>query len=131
MDIRCPRCGSAAEPAGHEDPRAYFQCGNCNRVWATSLTTIPDPPPGSSRRASIRVLVVDDSDQFLGLLSAWLAEEGYVVITASSGREALDAARVYRPDIVLLDLILPAPGGFEVCEALQDPLAPQVILMTG
>jgi len=45
--------------------------------------------------------------------------------TASSGRQTLDAAAVYHPDIVLLDLVMPAPGGFAVCEALsrQPPAA--------
>ncbi len=52
-------------------------------------------------------------------------------MTATSGREALDAASVYYPDIVLLDLIMPPPDGFAVCAALRTSLPPQVILMTG
>ena len=79
----------------------------------------------------MRVLVVDDSNELTGLLSIWLEDEGYAVVTATSGREALDAASVYYPDIVLLDLIMPPPDGFAVCEALRNPLPPQVILMTG
>lgn len=131
MDIRCPRCGAAASPAGHEDARAYYQCPNCNRVWATWLTSVPTAPRAATKRGSIRILVVDDSDQMVGLICAWLEDEGYEVVTAGSGREALDAAAVYSPDIVLLDLILPPPDGFEVCEALRTPTPPQVILITG
>jgi DNA-binding response OmpR family regulator len=131
MDIRCPRCGCEAVPAGHEDARAYYQCPKCNRIWATTLASLSGPEGPRSRRGSIRVLVVDDSNELTGLVAAWLEEEGYAVITATSGREALDAASVYYPDIVLLDLIMPPPDGFAVCAALRTPLPPQVILMTG
>lgn len=80
----------------------------------------------------VRVLVVDDSAEMAGLLTAWLEEEGCTVVTAGSGREALDAAAVYYPDVVFLDLILPGPDGFQVCDALRRQyLPPEVIMMTG
>jgi CheY-like chemotaxis protein len=79
-----------------------------------------------------RVLVVDDSDQLVGLVGMWLEDEGYGVVTATSGREALDSTALNHPDIVLLDLIIPAPDGFAVCDALlRHPRPPQIILMTG
>lgn len=84
-----------------------------------------------SRHGSVRVMIVDDSNELTGLVAMWLEDEGYAVVTASSGREALDAAAVYYPDIVLLDLIMPPPDGFAVCEALRNHLPPQMILMTG
>jgi two-component system, OmpR family, response regulator len=74
---------------------------------------------------------VDDADELVGLIATWLEDEGYDVVTAGTGQQALDAASVYRPDIVLLDLILPPPDGFAVCEALRLPFPPQIILMTG
>jgi CheY-like chemotaxis protein len=131
MDIRCPRCGCEAAPAGHEDARAYYQCPKCNRIWATTLASLAGTDGPRSRRGSIRVLVVDDSNELTKLIALWLEEEGYAVVTATTGREALDAASVYYPDIVLLDLIMPPPDGFAVCAALRNPLPPQVILMTG
>jgi CheY-like chemotaxis protein len=100
-------------------------------VWAAPLSALREPGTLSNRPGGFRVLVVDDSDELVGLISAWLEEEGYEVVTAGSGREALDAAAVYHPDIVLLDLILPAPDGFTVCEALRQPGQPQIVLMTG
>jgi CheY-like chemotaxis protein len=130
MDSRCPRCGGVAEPAGHEDARAFFQCVPCGRVWATHLSAIMrrgDEEP----RSTSRVLIADDSPEMLGLMSAWLEDEGCIVVTAGSGREALDAAAVYYPDVVFLDLVLPPPDGFQVCEALKQRLAPEVVLMTG
>ena len=131
MDIRCPRCGSEAAPVGHEDARAYYQCPTCHRVWATVLTSLAGRDGPGSARGSVRILVVDDSDELRGLVAAWLEDEGYAVVTAGSGREALDAAAVYYPDIVVLDLVIPPPDGFAVCEALRSHLAPQIILMTG
>jgi DNA-binding response OmpR family regulator len=77
------------------------------------------------------VMVVDDSAQMLGLLAMWLEDEGCEVFTALSGREALDVAATYYPDIVFLDVVLPPPDGFLVSKALKHRLSPEIILMTG
>lgn len=100
-------------------------------MWTTTLASLVAPEGTRKQRQLVRVLVVDDSDELVGLVAAWLEDEGYAVVTAGSGRQALDAAAVYYPDIVLLDLIMPPPDGFELCEALRNHLPPQVILMTG
>ena len=95
------------------------------------LAPLPEQEGPQSKRGSVRILVVDDSDEMRGLIVVWLEDEGYAVVTAGSGREALDVAAGYYPDIVILDLVIPPPDGFEVCEALRTHLAPQFILMTG
>ena len=129
MDIRCARCGIAAVPAGHEDARAFYQCEKCNRVWMVHLTA---GTSGRSQVPPVRVLVVDDSDQLVSLIEMWLEDEGYDVVTAASGREALEAAAAFRPDIVLLDLVIPQPEGLVVCQRLlKQPQPPVIILMTG
>lgn len=128
MDICCSRCGLPATPAGHEDARAFYQCEKCNRVWMVHLTA------GTTGRGApqTRVLVVDDSDPLVSLIAMWLEEEGYMPVTATSGREALESASAYQPDIVLLDLVIPQPDGIAVCEALRRRANPPVvILMTG
>lgn len=128
MEIRCPHCGNLAAPAGHEDGRAFYQCVKCDRVWMTFLTSKP-PATGEP---TTKVLVVDDSDELLGLIGAWLQEEGYILFTATSGVQALDIAQSHEPDIVLLDVVIPPPDGFAVCEALQlRQRPPEIILMTG
>jgi DNA-binding response OmpR family regulator len=78
-----------------------------------------------------RVLVADDSPAMLGLLTAWLEDEGCMVIAVGSGREALDAAIAYRPDVAFLDVVLPPPDGFQLCEILTRRVGPVVVLMTG
>jgi CheY-like chemotaxis protein len=130
MDILCPRCGMTATPAGHEDARAFYRCEICNRVWMTHLTA------GTSGRAvgptATRVLVVDDSDQLVDLIAAWLEDDGYQVATATTGTRAIAAVMAESPDIVLLDLILPPPDGFALCRTLgRLPRPPVVIVMTG
>ncbi len=68
---------------------------------------------------SARVLVVDDVEVNVRLLEAKLSSEYFTVITASSGREALELAQSEHPDIVLLDVMMPEMDGFEVCRRLK------------
>ncbi len=124
---KCPRCGAAAVFAGYEDARTYYQCENCKRVWPTMVSSSP-----ATGRAPVRVLVADDSDLMVGLIASWLQDDGYAVVTATSGRQALDAAAVHHPDVVVLDLVMPPPDGFEVCNKLRSLRPPpEIILMTG
>jgi CheY-like chemotaxis protein len=130
MEIRCPRCGNLAVPAGHEDGRAFYQCEKCDRVWMTFL--MPEPVANVDQAPPLKVLVVDDSYELLGLVSAWLEDEGFVVFTATSGMQALDIAQSHDPDVVLVDVVIPPPDGFAVCESLQQrEHPPEIILMTG
>jgi len=82
---------------------------------------------------SARVLVVDDIPVNVRLLKAKLSAEYYNVITASSGREALEIIESEPPDIVLLDVMIPEMDGFEVCRRIKaypaTALLP-VIMMT-
>jgi DNA-binding response OmpR family regulator len=124
---KCPRCGAQAAFAGYEDARTFYQCEKCKRVWTTMAMASTGGP-----RPPARVLVADDSDLLVGLLASWLEAEGYAVVTATTGRQALDVAAVHQPDIVVLDLIMPQLDGFEVwhkLKALAQP--PEIILMTG
>jgi two-component system, OmpR family, phosphate regulon response regulator PhoB len=66
-----------------------------------------------------RVLVVDDEPDIVALVAYHLAKAGYRVSTASSGSEALDAARRERPSFIVLDLMLPGMSGYEVLEQLR------------
>jgi len=66
-----------------------------------------------------KILVVDDEPDIVELLSFNLQAEGYDVITAASGLEALDQARAHLPDLIVLDLMLPELDGLAVCEILR------------
>ena len=66
------------------------------------------------------VLAIDDEKDILKLLQYNLERDGYQVITAKSGEEGLEAARSKKPDLILLDLMLPGMDGLEVCKILRS-----------
>src|ERR1700728_1437435 len=77
-----------------------------------------------------RLLVVDDEQTILELLSGSLRFAGFEVVTAASGAEALRAAAVSRPDLVLLDVMMPDGDGFEVLRRMRSsgPGVPVIFL---
>ena len=77
---------------------------------------------GTDTAKETRVLVVDDEPLLLRQNSALLSEAGYQVLEAATGREALLLATEGRPDLVLLDVMLPDMDGLEVCRRIKtDP----------
>jgi len=67
-----------------------------------------------------RVLVVEDDEDLLCGLQINLTDEGYEVLTARSGEEALEVALRERPHLMILDVVLPEMNGFEVCRHLRE-----------
>ena len=65
------------------------------------------------------ILSVDDEPDVTQLVQFHLTRAGYDVVTAATGREALERVRQMRPDLILLDLMLPDIDGFGVCEILR------------
>jgi CheY-like chemotaxis protein len=66
------------------------------------------------------IIVVEDNRDINDLLSSILEEEGYRVISVTDGRQAQDAARLHRPDLITLDLAMPGKDGWAVARELQD-----------
>jgi DNA-binding response OmpR family regulator len=66
-----------------------------------------------------RVMAVDDDHVIRGLLEVNLEMEGHEVITASDGQDALDKIKLDRPDLILLDVMMPNVNGWQVAEALK------------
>jgi DNA-binding response OmpR family regulator len=66
-----------------------------------------------------KILIVDDEDDILHFLELVLREKGYEVATASGGHEALTKAQLERPDLVLLDIMMPQMDGWEVLKLLR------------
>lgn len=80
------------------------------------------------------VLVVDDSPETIGMLNAVLDDAGMMVLVALEGKQALSIARNMKPDIILLDAMMPGMTGFEVCQTLKTDAELHtipVIFMTG
>lgn len=80
-----------------------------------------------------KILIVEDEESLLKLESILLTTKGYLVQGVSTGLAALEAVNEERPDLILLDVMLPQMDGFEVCQRLkQDPLTRDIpiILLT-
>src|SRR5437879_5619097 len=81
-----------------------------------------------------KILVVEDNTELLELLCLNCEDAGFATASATNGLDALDKARSFAPDLIVLDLVLPGMDGFAVCETLRrDPAtAPvPVIMLTG
>jgi DNA-binding response OmpR family regulator len=66
-----------------------------------------------------KILVVDDEPDVQSLLNLMLVSQGYTVVTASDGQEALEKARSENPDLILLDVMLPRLDGYKVARMLK------------
>lgn len=69
--------------------------------------------------ARTKILVVDDDRKIVDLVRAYLEKDGYRVLTAYDGLQALDLGRQKRPDLIVLDLMLPGVDGLDVCRILR------------
>jgi DNA-binding response OmpR family regulator len=87
-------------------------------------------PPRSLPRDAKRVLVVDDEPRMIGFIRMNLELEGYQVLEAHNGVEALEIIRTQLPDLVLLDVMMPEPDGFETLRMLREFSTIPVIMLT-
>jgi len=76
------------------------------------------------------VLAVDDEAGILRLIKLELSQQGFRVVTAADGEEALRTAEEQRPDIVLLDIVMPEMTGLEVMRKLREQSSAPIILVT-
>ena len=79
---------------------------------------------------STTVLVVEDEDSFIDALTVGLAREGFRVLVARDGAQALDLFDAVRPDIVLLDVMLPKVSGIDVCRSIRAKSKVPIIMVT-
>src|SRR3954470_2008994 len=77
-----------------------------------------------------KILVVDDDRKTVALLKLYLEKDGYQVLAAHDGRQALELARQRRPDLIVLDLMLPNVDGLDVCRILRAESGTPIIMLT-
>ena len=80
-----------------------------------------------------KILVVDDEEEIVFLIKRRLIKSGYEVIVANNGTDALSAAKGEKPQLIILDVMMPEPNGLEVCRRLKsDPQyqSIKIILLT-
>jgi two-component system, OmpR family, response regulator ResD len=80
--------------------------------------------------ASYRVLVVDDEPMVTEVVERYLVNDGFEVSTAADGEKALAVARVWAPDLIVLDLMLPFKDGLDVCRTLRKESQVPIIMLT-
>ncbi len=77
-----------------------------------------------------KILIVEDDPNLLATLRYNLTKEGYDVVTAEDGAQALEVARREKPKLIVLDVMLPKLSGFEVCRILRKELAVPILMLT-
>ncbi|WP_188991826.1 response regulator [Paenibacillus nasutitermitis] len=76
------------------------------------------------------LLIVDDEEKVIEFMVPFLRQEGYTIVTARSGTEALEKAREFRPSLAVLDWMLPGMSGIEVCRQLRQSSRIGIIMVT-
>lgn len=80
--------------------------------------------------SNAKILVIDDEPSIVNLVVAYLKPEGYEIYTASDGNAGLKAARAYKPDLIVLDVMLPGMDGIELLTRLRRESDVYVIMLT-
>ena len=78
-----------------------------------------------------KILVVDDEPAFVSLVDQVLTQKGYEVLKASNGQEALRLLFAHKPDLVLLDVVMPRMDGWQTCSRIRDISDVPVVILTG
>jgi two-component system OmpR family response regulator len=76
------------------------------------------------------ILLVDDEPQIVEILSSYLQKDGFHVVTAETGNEALELAASLHPDCIILDLMLPDLGGEEICQKIRSHSRVPILMLT-
>ncbi|GGF56468.1 DNA-binding response regulator [Marmoricola endophyticus] len=84
----------------------------------------------STEQQPVKVLVVDDDEALAEMLSLVLGTEGFSSRVVSNGKDALAAFRDFRPDVVLLDLMLPGKDGIEICREIRAESGVPIVMLT-
>ncbi len=80
--------------------------------------------------AAETLLLVDDDTQLTGLISQYLENNGYQVEVENDGSQAVDKIRQLKPDLIVLDLLLPGSDGLAICQSIRDDFPGPIIMLT-
>ncbi len=88
----------------------------------------------SSKTKAAKILVIDDESEITQIVEAFLENAGYLVATENSSIMGIERAREFKPDLVLLDIMMPNMDGYEICDELKknkETASTPVIFLTG
>ena len=77
-----------------------------------------------------KILVADDDNNICDLLKIYLENEGYEVVTAGDGLKAISSFKIYEPDLILLDIMMPRKDGWQVCREIREISSKPIIMVT-
>lgn len=78
----------------------------------------------------VKLLIADDNRQITSVLSEYAKKDGYLAEIAYDGRQVMEKIEVFKPDVVLLDVMMPFMDGFEVCRAIRKTSTVPIIMIT-
>lgn len=128
MLVKCPSCGATLRVSTGQfnirDKQTRYLCNVCEKIVLIDLLSDAIPSSSSSDLTqpvaqTRKILVCDDSEGFIRIVEDLLKREGFTVISARDGMEALKKVAEERPDAILLDLFMPNMTGFEVLKILK------------
>jgi CheY-like chemotaxis protein len=138
--VECPKCKGVSCPVSGaaETQTIEHVCPHCRKVFqinpgqgkVTSSSSIGT----AGRERTGKILVVDDTATIRGIAGEILTSEGYKVLKAADGLEALTLANRELPDLIVLDLVMPQMTGFEVIRELRKVLrlkSTPILIITG
>ncbi len=77
-----------------------------------------------------KILVADDDNNICDLLKIYLENEGYEIVTANDGVKAISSFKIYEPDLILLDIMMPRKDGWQVCREIREISSKPIIMVT-
>ncbi len=135
LTFRCEECGADGHIRDVKQETLRIRCPNCGSVRAArreaqepaKATRVPSTPESLRRR----ILVVENTEDFRLYLLDLLTEAGHYVVTAREGNDALRLARVWSPDIIITDVLVPGMDGIALCKAVRnDPVLNGIAVVT-
>ena len=135
LTFRCEECGAEGRVRDLKQETLRIRCPNCGSVRAArreaqepaKATRVPSAPESLRRR----ILVVENTEDFRLYLLDLLTEAGHYVVTAREGNDALRLARVWSPDIIITDVLVPGLDGIALCKAVRnDPVLNGIAVVT-
>ena len=101
-----------------------------NKAFSSTFIFMQKNNSNSSSRGMSRILIADDNEPNRELLEVYLADVDCEIATAVDGADTLEKVVSFKPDIILLDIMMPKLSGFEVCQQLKaDPVTRQIMVL--
>jgi len=101
-----------------------------SKLHSNSAKTAPKSPISSAAPDKSRILIADDNQPNVELLEAYLSDVECEIAVAVDGRDTLDKVASFKPDLILLDVMMPKLSGFEVCKKLKgDPETRRIMIL--